>query len=718
MWEPMAEGLNSTIRSVFKANPQEFRSFWGYYQGQAAGMMNAFRAASRLRGRASSLSAGSAWRSFQRGSRETATSMKFNDTQRLNTTLSTQSFGNWATDERGFYVRRPFMGGAHILPDGTRAIRQGVDTFWRSAEDMGVDRAARLAVDSGAFVLNAFGRALGWTRSTMAYMDEVAAAGALRARVQSNVWKMALGSADAKIAMKKGGRKARSQFVAKRAEELMHDFDMRMELEGQYAQAVMEGDEEAMARIGARVRQNKKLLAAGEREAKAVTYTTEPDKLTQAAITVKENVPTVRFFMEFVNTPVNLYKSGFFDLSGLKPAARAVLSVHKPGSQEFTENLSRFIMGGTIVHQGFTLIDEGRLTGAYPQNPQQRDVWIADGIPEYSVKIGDKWYPYLRMSPFAIPVSLIADAKQIIDAHGSRLGTQTVDELMGALVTGFFHNLKAQSWVHGVMDVLDLFDNEQAFGSRMRAKVSDVGANLIPSSRLLASYQKTQDNQRYMNDDSGSLAQQMYTRMASQMPDEVTAVFEPLFRLLGEIDPEQNKYPHRDIWYNVRTWAPGVGPDIAAPFNYVDGELDPVSDELTKLGFAWSVEARFGKVNVEGESVKLTPKQQARFQRLFHDLGDNHQPIYEKVKNMIFKSDGTYREKWLQWSGVTPGMPSRRADEVTKVMATRYARAMKKLIREDEELNALSRQRRRQKHRARTEAGSVQVFEEMKKAQQ
>ena len=55
----------------------------------------------------------------------------------------------------------------------------------------------------------------------------------------------------------------------------------------------------------------------------------------------------------------------------------------------------------------------GEISGAGPTDPQQRAAMLANGWQPYSVKIGDTWYSYRRLDPFASILGPTADLVEL-----------------------------------------------------------------------------------------------------------------------------------------------------------------------------------------------------------------------------------------------------------------------------------------------------------------
>lgn len=85
------------------------------------------------------------------------------------------------------------------------------------------------------------------------------------------------------------------------------------------------------------------------------------------------------------------------------------------GEVNFKKDLNRDIVGHQIMGAGlimtaYSLVQNQQLTGAYPSDPARRNAMQSAGIPEYSIKIGDKWLSYAGIEPLQTILGLTANS--------------------------------------------------------------------------------------------------------------------------------------------------------------------------------------------------------------------------------------------------------------------------------------------------------------------
>lgn len=114
----------------------------------------------------------------------------------------------------------------------------------------------------------------------------------------------------------------------------------------------------------------------------------------------REDVPALKLVVPFFRTIVNLQKQAL-EFSPLAPVLPSVRKGLKAGGGARSDALAKMTLGTAAMTPLMFHAAEGNITLAPPTNPAERDKFYAEGKQPYSVKIGDKWYPYQRFSPYA-----------------------------------------------------------------------------------------------------------------------------------------------------------------------------------------------------------------------------------------------------------------------------------------------------------------------------
>lgn len=159
--------------------------------------------------------------------------------------------------------------------------------------------------------------------------------------------------------------------------------------------------------------------------AKLNTFQADLGKFGNDLLRIKSNNPAAALVIPFVKTPINILKEGLsYTPLGLIPGMTPTKIVRKNGrivrdeagkpvveaylSDE--QKRARTAMGVGAATLIAMHVGNNEITGAYPRDPGKRAAMQAAGIPEYSIKIGDKWIPYGRIEPLATSLGMVVDS--------------------------------------------------------------------------------------------------------------------------------------------------------------------------------------------------------------------------------------------------------------------------------------------------------------------
>lgn len=164
------------------------------------------------------------------------------------------------------------------------------------------------------------------------------------------------------------------------------------------------------------------------------------------------------FVTPFVKTPVNILDSIWARTPLLGRLRSEFRSALKSGDQAAIDLLNaRMISGGLMYGLGASLYFSGQLTGAHDRN--ERDSLLAAGIPEYSVRIGGKWYSYNRLDPVGSFLGISAD----LFTMSRYLTDGDYGSLAGALIMVGANNVLNKTYMQGLTDLSDLIGDPRRY---------------------------------------------------------------------------------------------------------------------------------------------------------------------------------------------------------------------------------------------------------------
>lgn len=266
---------------------------------------------------------------------------------------------------------------------------------------------------------------------------------------------------------------------------------------------------------------------------------------------ITQNQPVFKAILPFVRTPTNLIKfTG--ERSPLAPMVKEWRRDFAAGGARRDLAIAKVMVGSGIGAAIAELASKGIVTGSPPSDDNQRRLMMANGWQPYSIKIGDQYYSYRRLDPFAMTFGTAADLATMGDGM-----TEKQREKGAALWTAsVVANLASRTWLSGVTDALEALQDPERYSGNFIKRL--VGAATVPTGS--AQIARTMDPTMRETPD-------IPTYMSSRMP--------------GQSD---DLLPKRDVWGQPIVSEGGVGPDILSPIWTSTDRKDPITQEALRVG--------------------------------------------------------------------------------------------------------------------------------------
>ncbi|OAO02584.1 hypothetical protein A8B75_11625 [Sphingomonadales bacterium EhC05] len=264
-----------------------------------------------------------------------------------------------------------------------------------------------------------------------------------------------------------------------------------------------------------------------------------------------EKIPPLKAILPFVRTPTNLIKYSF-ERSPFAPAMKDWRRDFRAGGAKKDLAIARSLVGSGFAAMFAYHASEGRITGSPPSDKARERLLRADGWQPYSFKVGDKYYSYLRLDPFA---STIGTAADIANADNGMTDKQRED---GATLTvaSIISNLGSKTWLSGITDALAALDDPERnlkwFSKRL------IGSATVPTG--VAQAARTIDPTFREANTIGDYIKSRVPGMGSSLPAK------------------------RDFWGQPIVGEGGLGPDAISPIWESTRKNDPVTNELLNVG--------------------------------------------------------------------------------------------------------------------------------------
>ncbi len=235
-----------------------------------------------------------------------------------------------------------------------------------------------------------------------------------------------------------------------------------------------------------------------------------------------DNVPAVRSLSKgIVNTllgyPTVVTRSA---LRGVDRATLGLPNLIKSGLGRLTKNTEyaakelsqagRNLKSGAISSAiGTALYNSGNMTLGYPSDPDARARWKDERKSEYSIKIGDSWYPIpSTLGPFAIPFLAVPTAIDAI-SKGGDIGD--ISKSLGKMI------IDSSTPVDDILSISKALNGEQT-GNWFAQKAAMLASSQTPFGGLLRQVAKMLDGTVRTTDESASLIKQTTQNFIKGLP--------------------------------------------------------------------------------------------------------------------------------------------------------------------------------------------------------
>ncbi len=289
--------------------------------------------------------------------------------------------------------------------------------------------------------------------------------------------------------------------------------------------------------------------------------------------------PEFKLFIPFVRTPVNLLKFA----AERSPAAPLMKSWRKEivaGGARRDLAIARMLVGTGFGAAMYEMAADGRITGGGPADAKARRMMQANGWQPYSLKVGDRYYSYSRLDPFATTIGTVADMVDL-QSHMTEKEQENSATLVAASI---LNNLSSKTWLSGISSALEAVNDPDRYLQGFLSRTA--GAIAIPS--IVAQVARTSDP--IMRD-----ARAPMDRIRSRIP--------------GMSD---DLFPRRDVFGQPVAAQEAIGPDLVSPLFAGTDRNDRTIEALLSANI--NVTAPQRTYRAGGKRVEWTPEQYDRLQ--------------------------------------------------------------------------------------------------------
>lgn len=349
-------------------------------------------------------------------------------------------------------------------------------------------------------------------------------------------------------------------------------------------------------------RRLEQIVDAAREYAKLNTFQADLGKLGNDLLKLKSNNPAAALIIPFVKTPLNILKEGISYVPGLNliPGVTPTRVLRgsdgrikydakgNPKRVAYLTNEQKLARAAIGVAGAVTLaqhVFNNEITGSYPKDPGKRAAMQAAGIPEYAIKVGDKWIPYGRIEPIATTLGFVADSMKILqDTIAKNPNDRKVGEIASQVTGALANNLANKTFLQGIAGVVQAINDPERHGS---AFVKGFASLAVPGA--VAQFSKASDPNQRIAESFGEAVLNRIPGQREQLPER--------YNLFGGVaeNPMQ-----------------GLAGFTGVPIR--SAEQTPEQKLVSDLGIDYSMPSKKLK------GVDLTPEQQSRYQELSSNM--------------------------------------------------------------------------------------------------
>lgn len=319
-----------------------------------------------------------------------------------------------------------------------------------------------------------------------------------------------------------------------------------------------------------------------------------------------------RFVIPFFRTPTNIVKQvnrRVFPTSLLSQRVRADLAA---GGATRDLAAAKMATGTGLMWYGYSLAQEGVITGSGPSDPNERAQWFEAGWRPYAIFKGGEFVQYNRLDPVGMWLGLAADGAEYmnqLDETNEELGP----EIVSAGVLSLYENLKNKVWLQSVAELMVAIEDEDN-PERLNTFLERIGASIVVPAGLAST------NEALENVGLNFADVDPHVRDAWNFYDEVRK------RIPGL---SQELPPKRDVFGEPITKGGAFGPNGISPIYKSEITDDPVRKEIARLQMG--IEKPPKRIG----NVDLTHEQYDRYAELAGKSKVRNRTLHENIERLM-----------------------------------------------------------------------------------
>ncbi|KGK24278.1 hypothetical protein [Pseudomonas plecoglossicida] len=345
-----------------------------------------------------------------------------------------------------------------------------------------------------------------------------------------------------------------------------------------------------------------KMIEAAGLHARTNTFNSKAGTFASAVMAAKAKAPWLNLIVPFVRTPANVVKFGL-ERTPMAPLFKQVREDMMAGGARQERAIARMLWGSGVMVAAGMLAQAGYVTGAGPDDKDERQALINKGWRPYSIKVGDTYHEYSRLDPFAQWLGLASDMATM--DYQRKDATDVAVAVLGSLVNNTVNKTYMQGLSNFVEFLQDPKRNAEWYSRQM-------AGTMAQPFTLLSNIASERDP---FAREGNSILDAIKYRMPGLREDLPT-------KLDGFGEPVPNRA------------YPGGPFSIAAPIAQSQESSDPVRIEAGRIG--WDPTEFQKQLTLNGKKIEIPAEQHHELAQLAGRL--THRGAQRLMKSPAWKS--------------------------------------------------------------------------------
>lgn len=238
--------------------------------------------------------------------------------------------------------------------------------------------------------------------------------------------------------------------------------------------------EEFIAKVAEFLTDNK-VVERAKQEALEFTFQKDPDKVLNWILSGREIIPGSKLLVPFIKTPWNIIK---FQAQRSPLGIMGIAKDFKAGGFAREEAIGRMAVATVLTTIGYAFAKTADMTGVYPSDPKEIELWKAEGKKAFSIKINGHWLAYNRFQPLGI---YLTQATMLRDIVEGKVNVKDPSQYASFVfnTAEYIKDLPFVSGLNSIFEILNSRDQELTFKNFVNLQVQGLFPTALRDARQI-----------------------------------------------------------------------------------------------------------------------------------------------------------------------------------------------------------------------------------------